>query len=59
MRVLFKNRLLNLKIDRILQEYNDETFQHLVGVTLNGRRFHIVRDHDSRTWELISPKVFN
>lgn len=59
MRVKFKNRMLNLRIDRILQEYNDETFQHLVGVTFNGRRFHIVRDHDTRLWELISPKVYN
>jgi len=59
MRVLFKNRVFKLNIGRILQEYNDETFHHILGVTLNGRRFHIVRDHDSRLWELISTKVFN
>lgn len=59
MKVLFNRKIVYIKIDRILQDYNDETFQNLIGITTKGRKFHIVRMHENRQWELIDSSVYN
>lgn len=59
MKVLFNRKIIHIKIDRILQDYNDETFQNLIGITTKGKKFHIVRMHENRQWELIAEHAHN